>query len=129
MQPYHTVERQGFKSMVSKLNPKYNLPSRKHFCEKEIPSLYASVKSDVSSKLDEMAFCSATTDLWTSRATHPYLIHCYRIWQRNICLYLELVFLPSERIFSKGGIIVDPFHSHLKPDHVNTLIFLSKNIK
>ena len=37
--------------------------------------------------------------------------------------------VPSERIFSKGGIIVDPFRSRLIPDHVNTLIFLSKNIK
>ena len=35
----------------------------------------------------------------------------------------------SERIFSKGGNIVDPFRSHLKPDNVNILIFLSKNMK
>ena len=37
--------------------------------------------------------------------------------------------VPSERIFSKGGIIVNPFRSLLSPNHVNTLVFLSKNIE
>ena len=83
VQPYHTVERQGFKSMVSKLNPKYNLPSRKHFREKEIPSLYASVKSDISSELEKMTFYSATTDLWTSRAAHPYLSYTIHFVNEN----------------------------------------------
>ena len=83
MQPYHTVERQGFKSMVSKLNPKYNLPSCKHFCEKEIPSLYTSVKSDISSELEMMTFYSATTDLWTCRATRPYLSYTIHFMNEN----------------------------------------------
>ena len=80
MQSYHTVERQDFKSMVSKLNPKY---SRKHFYEKEIPSLYASVKSDISSEFEKMTFYSATTDLWTSRATHPYLSYTIHFVNEN----------------------------------------------
>ena len=83
MQAYHTVECQGFKSIVSKLNLKYNLPSRKHFHEKEIPSLYASVKSDVSFKLEKMTFCTATTNLWTSRATHPYLSYTIHFVNEN----------------------------------------------
>ena len=83
VQSYHTVERQGFKSMVSKLNPKYNLPSCKHFCEKEIPSLYTSVKSDISSELEMMTFYSATTDLWTSKATHPYLSYTIHFVNEN----------------------------------------------
>ena len=37
--------------------------------------------------------------------------------------------VPSERVFSKGGVIVDPFRSRLSPHHVNTLIFLSKNME
>ena len=82
MQPYHTVEHQGL-SMVSNLNPKYNLPSCKHFHEKEIPSLYALVKSDISSKLEKMVFYSTTTDLWTSRATHPYLSYTIHLVNEN----------------------------------------------
>ena len=97
MQPYHTVERQGFKSMVSKLNPKYNLPSRKHFREKEIPSLYASVKSEIISELEKMTFYSATTDLWTSRAAHPYL--SYTIHFMNDNWELQSFFLKTVPLF------------------------------
>ena len=31
MQPFHTVERQGFREMVHAFDPKYELPSRKYF--------------------------------------------------------------------------------------------------
>ena len=35
MQPVYTVEKSGFKFLVSKLNPRYSLPSRKYFTEVE----------------------------------------------------------------------------------------------
>ena len=34
--------------------------------------------------------------------------------------------VPSEQTFSKGGLIMDPFHNRLKPDYVNTLIYCQK---
>ena len=77
MQPYYTIERPGFKNMISKLCPRYKLPSRKHFSQHEIPSLYAAVKADIISKLQDMTYYSATTDLWTSRSCDPYL--CYTV--------------------------------------------------
>ena len=74
MQPYNTVEKPGFKAMVAKLNPRYKIPSRKHFVEQEIPSLYNTIKeTTVMPKLKEIEFFSATTDFWTSQANHPYL--------------------------------------------------------
>ena len=39
-QPLSTVDRPGFMCMVTKLNPRYQLPSRKHFSNTEIPQLY-----------------------------------------------------------------------------------------
>ena len=72
MQPVYTVEKSGFKFLVSKLNPRYSLPSRKYFTEVEIPKLYVEVRDTVvKPKLAEMEFFAATSDLWTSRAKHP----------------------------------------------------------
>ena len=41
--PLSTVERAGFKHMIHKLNPKYDLPSRKYFSRHAIPTLYSEV--------------------------------------------------------------------------------------
>lgn len=38
--PLSTVEKPGFRHMVLKLNPRYQLPSRKHFSDQEIHQLY-----------------------------------------------------------------------------------------
>ena len=83
MQPYYTVERPGFKNLVSKLNPCYKLPSRKYFSQQEIPRLYNTVKESIMAMLGEIEYYSATTDLWTSRATHPYLSYTIHFIDRN----------------------------------------------
>ena len=63
MQPYNTVEKPGFKAMVAKLNPRYKIPSRKHFVEQEISRLYNTIKETfVMLKLRENEYFSATTD-------------------------------------------------------------------
>ena len=70
----YTVERPGFKHLVTKLNPRYELPSRKHFSEYELPKLYNHVRdSIVRSKLMQAEHFSATIDLWTSSATAPFM--------------------------------------------------------
>jgi len=43
----YTVEKDGFKSLIRKLNARYQLPSRKYFMDIEIPKLYESVKAKV----------------------------------------------------------------------------------
>ena len=42
--PISTVGKPGFKHLVSKLNPRYEIPSSKHFSEYEIPALYSLIK-------------------------------------------------------------------------------------
>ena len=72
--PISTVEKPGFKHMVSKLNPRYQLPSRRHFSDFEIPRLYSHVKDNiVAASLKDATFFAATTDFWTSGTCHPYL--------------------------------------------------------
>ena len=83
MQPYYTVERPGFKNLVSKLNPCYKLPSRKYFSQQETPRLYNTVKESIMAKLGKIEYHSATTNLWTSRATHLYLSYTVHFITRN----------------------------------------------
>ena len=71
--PLHTVERAGFKHMISKLNPRYELPSRKVFMSKEIPTLYTNVRSSVMAELKQIKYYAMTTDLWTSGACETYI--------------------------------------------------------
>lgn len=74
MQPFYSVEKPGFRNLVSKLDPRYVLPSRKCFSETEIPCLYNETRDGVvKPALQKAKYFSATTDLWTSAATHPYL--------------------------------------------------------
>ena len=73
MQPFYTVEKPGFKRMVRMLDPRYSLPSQKYFSDTEIPRLYSELKEGVVKPAVQGAdYFTATTDLWTSSAKHPY---------------------------------------------------------
>ena len=71
--PIFTVEKDGFKSLVSKLNSKYKLPSRKYFMHTEIPRLYEITKAKVRQSLSSFEYFSTTTDIWTSRTMMSYM--------------------------------------------------------
>ena len=71
--PLYTVEKPGFKHVVSKLDPRYELPSRKFFSSREILALYLDVRSSVMAKLRQVRYYAITTDLWTSSACEPYI--------------------------------------------------------
>ena len=73
-QPFSTVEKPGFKRMISKLNPRYQLPSRRYFVEHEIPQLYSEIKEKtVVPKLLEAKHFAVTTDFWTSITRVPFM--------------------------------------------------------
>jgi hypothetical protein len=62
-------------------------------------------------------------------------------WKSNECKYPHIAKMarcylavpgssvPSERVFSTAGDIVSAKRSTLSPDHVDTLVFLKKNLK
>ena len=73
-QPFSTVEKPGFKRMISKLNPRYQLPSRRYFVEHEILQLYSEIKEKtVVPKLLEAKHFAVTTDFWTSITRVPFM--------------------------------------------------------
>ena len=72
--PISTVDKPGFRHLVSVLNPRYQLHTRRHFSDQEIPQLYTHVRDNVVMPALREAECfSATTDLWTSANSDPYL--------------------------------------------------------
>ena len=73
MQPINVVQGEGFKHMIGKLEPRYQLPHRKSFTECIIPELYNKVKDTVTSVVRKSSSFSVTTDCYTSRANEAYM--------------------------------------------------------
>lgn len=107
MVPIQTVERDGFRCMVRTLDAKYELPGRKVFSQKLLPELYTEVRDKVMNEIGNIEAFSATTDLWSSRTTEPYIsltIHFIDDdWKlRNRCL--QTAFFPDDHT---GALIAD----------------------
>ncbi|KAL1268564.1 hypothetical protein QQF64_033927 [Cirrhinus molitorella] len=66
-------ERDGFRYVVHTLDSRYELPGRKFFSQKCLPELYTEVRDRVMNEIRHLEAYSATTDLWSSRTTEPYL--------------------------------------------------------
>ena len=71
--PISIVEKPGFRQLVMKLNPRYRLPSRRHFTDYKIPQLSSQVKENVMAASLNISFFSSTTDFWTSSTCCPYI--------------------------------------------------------
>ncbi|XP_057213823.1 E3 SUMO-protein ligase ZBED1-like [Triplophysa rosa] len=73
MVPVNTVNKQGFKNMIRSLDKRYVIPSRTYFSQVAIPELYEKCKLQVKTELSQVTYYAATTDLWSSRTTEPYI--------------------------------------------------------
>ena len=71
--PIYSVEKPGFQQLLKEFDPLYVLPSRKYFSNTAIPALYAKTREKVVSEVGQAQFFSATTDLWSSVTTEPYI--------------------------------------------------------
>ena len=73
LRPVRVVECDGFRSLMSYLEPGYVLPCRKQFTA-DINFKHARYKEVLKERLSrEAQFISLTTDIWTSLATESYL--------------------------------------------------------
>ncbi|XP_052799144.1 E3 SUMO-protein ligase ZBED1-like [Mya arenaria] len=73
LQPLSVVGKAYFKNLLSVMDPKYELPSRRYFTMNVIPEMYTSVRTNVELELKECESLAITTDGWTSRACQSYL--------------------------------------------------------
>ncbi len=73
MRPFSVVKNEGFKYLLSVLEPHYLLPSRAHFSQNVLPKLQEKTKAKVEEGLSTAESIAITTDGWTSRATDSYM--------------------------------------------------------
>lgn len=66
MEPYHLVEREGFKQLVQSFERRCQMPSRKYFTETVIPGMYERIRFGILTMLSEPEVVSFTTDTWTA---------------------------------------------------------------
>ena len=73
-QDIYTVEKKGFVALVKTLDPRYNMPDRKHFSYVQLPRMYEECRAKVKDELlQHVEYYALTTDLWTSRVTQPHM--------------------------------------------------------
>ena len=78
-QSFFIVEDVGFNKLTKCLKPNYELPRRKFFKEKMIPTIHKSVLHKEQTLVDNAYNISFTTDIWTNVSNHSFLSvtgHC-----------------------------------------------------
>jgi len=63
---FSTVDDEGFVGLITELEPRYTLPSRKYFTENVIANIYKDLKDKVSGAVSSIKYFSFTTDAWST---------------------------------------------------------------
>ena len=104
--PIYTVEKSGFQCMLNTFDAWFEVPSQTYFSRTAIPTLYASVREQVKQELSTVQYFSATTDLWSSTGTKPYMsytMHFVNEEWKLLTRCLQAQFLRRKSGWSNGG--------------------------
>ena len=70
----YTVDKTGFRDMISAIEPRYQLPHKDYFSRVAIVALYEDTRHSLLSRLkNEATYFSGTVDLWSSCTSELYL--------------------------------------------------------
>ncbi|XP_063234924.1 E3 SUMO-protein ligase ZBED1-like [Bacillus rossius redtenbacheri] len=102
-QPFSIVNDRGFRELINFLEPRYSIPSRKHFSKTVVPKLYADTRGKVAESLQcELQTAQSflwTLDMWTSRAQVPFISLTAHYLNAEFCLQnrtLDCSHFPGE---------------------------------
>ena len=123
MMPVYSVEKPGFRQMLTQFDSRYELPSRKYFSQVALPALYAKVHDNVESEVQGIKYYSATTDLWSSKGLLPYISYTIH-WLDDEFNYktrcLETFYLPSDHTATNiSDALKDIQHTWKLPEEVS----------
>lgn len=78
VQSAQIVENEGFKALISLLEPMYTMVSRKHLQTVLLPANFKKVEEVIKNFLSTTSTCNITLDIWSSRRMHGYMgITCH----------------------------------------------------
>jgi hypothetical protein len=80
IQPISIVENQGFKRLMGKVCPNYNIPSRKYFAEVILPDIYTKLFAKIKDLVSASNYLSLTTDIWTATTANKAFISLTAQW-------------------------------------------------
>ncbi|XP_057689438.1 E3 SUMO-protein ligase ZBED1-like [Corythoichthys intestinalis] len=99
MAPIATVEQPGFKRLMHVTDKRYSIPSRKYFSKTAIPKMYTTERERVLAELRDVQYFAATSDLWCSRTTEPYIsltVHFINDKWELCTRVLETAYFPDD---------------------------------
>lgn len=73
-QPYSFVEDEGFRNVMYKAQPQYQIPSREYFKQNILPKMYEDCREKIRALISSSDYISLTTDIWTNSATNDSFI-------------------------------------------------------
>ncbi len=80
-QPFSIVEDFGFRRLIEFIEPRYSLPSRRHFADVLLPALYNEVAAHIQMLLGKnVTGISFTTDLWSSDVSPVSMLSLTAQW-------------------------------------------------
>lgn len=71
--PLSLVDSQNFRNFVEKLDPKYQIPSRKHLSTKVLNEKSSEVRNNLKEKLSKAKNVSLTIDLWSNKQMNAFM--------------------------------------------------------
>ena len=71
--PLSIVESPRFRSFILKLDPEYQLPTRKHLSNEIIKEKYIKMRENLTKEFEKVHNLSLTTDLWSNRQMRSYI--------------------------------------------------------
>ncbi|XP_011407087.1 PREDICTED: zinc finger BED domain-containing protein 1-like [Amphimedon queenslandica] len=78
--PVSIVKDRGFRQFLKVIDQKYTPTSQHTIMRESLSRLYQSKKEELINKMEEISWCSFTTDLWTSNTTMGYItVTCHFI--------------------------------------------------
>ena len=117
------VENEGFKNLISLLEPRYTMVSCKHIQNKLRPQLFSTTIDKIKSLLISASTCNVTLDIWSSRKMHSFLgITCHYLTDT---FEMKSLLVSCSRLLGRhtGEHIVSEFDNVVSNFNISNKIF------